>query len=82
VTWSAVSIAGIFAMLGLSQLPGVAQLGILSALGVLIGAAVMIFGFLPLGMGAGRLEEHHGTRPTRFAMKMQGVMVWTRRCIV
>ncbi|HRH94941.1 MAG TPA: MMPL family transporter [Prosthecobacter sp.] len=73
VTWSAVSIAGIFAMLGLSQLPGVAQLGILSALGVLIGAAVMIFGFLPLGMGAGRLEEHHGT--TRFAMKMQGVMV-------
>ena len=51
VTWSAVSIAAIFAMLGLSQLPGVAQLGILSALGVLIGAAVMLFGFLPLGMG-------------------------------
>lgn len=51
VAWSAVSIAGIFAMLGLSQLPGVAQLGILSALGVLIGAAVMLFGFLPLGMG-------------------------------
>ncbi|WP_395749480.1 MMPL family transporter [Prosthecobacter sp.] len=73
VTWSAVSIAGIFAMLGLSQLPGVAQLGVLSALGVLIGAAVMIFGFLPLGMTTGKLEEHHGT--TRFAMKMQGVMV-------
>jgi predicted exporter len=73
VTWSAVSIAGIFAMLGLSQLPGVAQLGVLSALGVLIGAAVMIFGFLPLGMTTGKLEEHHGT--TRIAMKMQGVMV-------
>jgi predicted exporter len=52
VAWSAVSIAGIFAMLGLSQLPGVAQLGVLSALGVLIGAAVMLFGFLPLGMKA------------------------------
>jgi len=51
VAWSAISIAGVFAMLGLSQLPGVAQLGILSALGVLIGAAVMLFGFLPLGMG-------------------------------
>jgi predicted exporter len=74
VTWSAVSIAGIFAMLGLSQLPGVAQLGVLSALGVLIGAAVMIFGFLPLGMTTGKLEEHHGT--IRFAMRMQGVMVW------
>jgi predicted exporter len=73
VAWSAVSIAGIFAMLGLSQLPGVAQLGILSALGVLIGAAVMVFGFLPLGMKSGRLEEHHGT--TRFALKMQSLMV-------
>lgn len=73
VTWSALSIAGIFAMLGLSQLPGVAQLGILSALGVLIGAAVMIFGFLPLGMKAGKLEEHHGS--VRVALKMQGVMV-------
>lgn len=74
VAWSAISIAGVFAMLGLSQLPGVAQLGILSALGVLIGAAVMLFGFLPLGMKAGKLEEHHGT--TRVAMKMQGVMGW------
>lgn len=74
VTWSAVSIAGIFAMLGLSQLPGVAQLGVLSAFGVLIGAAVMIFGFLPLGMTTGTLEEHHGT--LRLAMRMQGVMVW------
>lgn len=72
VAWSAISIAGVFAMLGLSQLPGVAQLGVLSALGVLIGAAVMLFGFLPLGMNTGRLEEHHGT--TRVAMKLQGVM--------
>lgn len=72
VAWSAISIAGVFAMLGLSQLPGVAQLGVLSALGVLIGAAVMLFGFLPLGMKAGHLEEHHGT--TRVAMRLQGVM--------
>lgn len=72
VAWSAVSIAGVFAMLGLSQLPGVAQLGVLSALGVMIGAAVMLFGFLPLGMKAGRMEEHHGT--TRVAMKLQGIM--------
>jgi predicted RND superfamily exporter protein len=72
VAWSAISIAGVFAMLGLSQLPGVAQLGVLSALGVLIGAAVMLFGFLPLGMNTGRLEEHHET--THVAMKLQGVM--------
>lgn len=72
VAWSAISIAAVFAMLGLSQLPGIAQLGILSALGVLIGAAVMLFGFLPLGMRAGKLEEHHGS--TRFAMQMQGSM--------
>ncbi|MFM2167179.1 MAG: hypothetical protein RIS79_1550, partial [Verrucomicrobiota bacterium] len=50
VVWSAVTIAAIFATLGLSQLPGVAQLGLLAALGVLIGAAVMLLGFLPLGM--------------------------------
>lgn len=50
VAWSAVTIAAIFATLGLSQLPGVAQLGLLAALGVLIGAAVMLLGFLPLGM--------------------------------
>ncbi len=72
VAWSAISIAGVFAMLGLSQLPGIAQLGILSALGVLIGAAVMLFGFLPLGMRTGKLQEHQGS--TRLAMKMQGVM--------
>ncbi len=74
VAWSAISIAGIFAMLGLSQLPGVAQLGILSALGVLIGAAVMLFGFLPLGMKAGKIAAHQGS--TRLALTMQGVMVW------
>ena len=74
VAWSAVSIAGIFAMLGLSQLPGVAQLGVLSALGVLIGAAVMLFGFLPLGMKAGKIEEHQGS--TNIALKMQSVMGW------
>lgn len=74
VAWSAASIAGVFAMLGWSQLPGVAQLGVLSALGVLLGAAVMLLGFLPLGMRTGRLEEHPGT--TRVAMKMQGIMGW------
>lgn len=74
VTWSAVSIAAVFGMLGLSQLPGIAQLGVLSALGVVIGAAVMLFGFLPLGMRSGTLQEHHGA--TRVALKMQSVMGW------
>lgn len=50
LAWSAFTTAGIFAMLGLSQLPGVAQLGLLSSLGVLLGAAVMLFGFLPIAM--------------------------------
>lgn len=74
VAWSAVSIAAVFGMLGLSQLPGIAQLGVLSALGVLIGAAVMLFGFLPLGMRSGTLQEHHGA--TRVALRMQSVMGW------
>lgn len=74
VTWSAVSIAAVFGMLGLSQLPGIAQLGVLSALGVIIGAAVMLFGFLPLGMQSGALHEHHGA--TRVALKMQSIMGW------
>ncbi|MGV3663319.1 MAG: MMPL family transporter [Prosthecobacter sp.] len=74
VMWSAVSIAAVFGMLGLSQLPGIAQLGVLSALGVVIGAAVMLFGFLPLGMKSGTLQEHHGA--TRVALRMQGVMGW------
>lgn len=74
VVWSAVSIAAVFGMLGLSQLPGISQLGVLSALGVIIGAAVMLFGFLPLGMRSGSLQEHQGA--TRVALKMQGVMVW------
>lgn len=50
VTWSACTTAGIFATLSLSRLPGLAQLGVLCALGVLIGAAVMLFGFLPVAM--------------------------------
>lgn len=74
VAWSAVSIAAVFAMLGLSQLPGIAQLGVLSALGVLIGAAVMLFGFLPQGMRGGPLQEHHGA--TRVALRLQSAMAW------
>lgn len=74
VVWSALCIAAVFGMLGLSQLPGIAQLGVLSALGVVIGAAVMLFGFLPLGMQTGTLQEHHGA--TRVALRMQSVMGW------
>lgn len=74
VAWSAVCIAAVFGMLGLSQLPGIAQLGVLSALGVLIGAAVMIFGFLPQAMRGSPLQEHQGA--TRLALRMQSVMGW------
>lgn len=72
VAWSAVSIAAVFGMLGLSQLPGIAQLGVLSALGVLIGAAVMLFGFLPQGMRGAPLVEHQGA--TRVALRLQSIM--------
>ncbi len=74
VAWSAVCIAAVFGMLGLSQLPGIAQLGVLSALGVLIGAAVMLFGFLPQGMRGGPIQEHQGA--TRVALRLQSVMGW------
>jgi predicted exporter len=50
VAWSAVTSAAVFAVLGLSTLPGIARMGLLTALGILIGAAVMLYGFLPLAM--------------------------------
>lgn len=77
VAWSAVTIAAIFAALGLSQLPGVAQLGMLAALGVLIGAAVMLLGFLPLGMRSGQITDE--VPQPRLALALQktftGVLV-------
>lgn len=50
VIWSALTTAFVFGSLALSSLPGVAQMGTLTALGILIGAAIMLFGFLPLAM--------------------------------
>jgi len=50
IAWSALTSAAVFASLGLSTLPGIARMGLLSALGILIGAAVMLYGFLPLAM--------------------------------
>lgn len=50
VAWSAVTSAALFAVLGLSTLPGIARMGLLTALGIVIGAAVMLYGFLPLAM--------------------------------
>ncbi len=50
VIWSALTTAFVFGSLSLSSLPGIAQLGTLTALGILIGAAIMLFGFLPLAM--------------------------------
>ncbi len=57
LAWSAVSSAALFGVLGLSSLPGIARMGILTAMGILIGAAVMLYGFLPLVM------RHPGARP-------------------
>lgn len=74
VVWSAVTIAAIFAALGLSQLPGVAQLGVLAALGVLIGAAVMLLGFLPLGMRSGHITDE--TAPPRLGLAFQKAFTW------
>lgn len=66
VAWSAVTSAAVFGILGLSALPGIAKMGILTALGILIGAAVMLYGFLPLAMrgGSERLKplRSHGRR--------------------
>lgn len=50
VIWSALTTAVVFGSLSLSSLPGISQLGTLTALGILIGAAIMLFGFLPLAM--------------------------------
>lgn len=50
IAWSAISSAAVFGVLGLSTLPGIARMGLLTALGILIGAAVMLYGFLPLVM--------------------------------
>lgn len=77
VTWSAVTIAAIFAALGLSQLPGVAQLGMLAALGVLIGAAVMLLGFLPLGMKPYVVHAAAGETPApRLGLTLQKTFSW------
>jgi CubicO group peptidase (beta-lactamase class C family)/predicted exporter len=50
IAWSALTAAAVFASLGLSTLPGIARMGCLTALGILIGAAVMLYGFLPMAM--------------------------------
>jgi predicted RND superfamily exporter protein len=77
VAWSAVTIAAIFAALGLSQLPGVAQLGLLAALGVLIGAAVMLLGFLPLGMKPYVVHASACETPApRLGLTLQKTFTW------
>jgi predicted RND superfamily exporter protein len=77
VAWSAVTIAAIFAALGLSQLPGVAQLGMLAALGVLIGAAVMLLGFLPLGMKPYVVHASACETPApRLGLTLQKTFTW------
>jgi predicted RND superfamily exporter protein len=77
VAWSAVTIAAIFAALGLSQLPGVAQLGVLAALGVLIGAAVMLLGFLPLGMKPYVVHASACETPApRLGLTLQKAFTW------
>ncbi|MDB6139166.1 MAG: putative rane protein, partial [Verrucomicrobiaceae bacterium] len=50
IWWSALTSAAVFGALGLSTLPGIAQMGVLTGLGILIGAAVMLYGFLPIAM--------------------------------
>lgn len=47
ITWSAVTTAGTFLLLGAAGLPGLAQLGVLTALGLGLGAVVMLWFFLP-----------------------------------
>ncbi|MDB6075682.1 MAG: putative rane protein, partial [Verrucomicrobiaceae bacterium] len=50
IWWSAITSAAVFGALGLSTLPGIAQMGVLTGLGIIIGAAVMLYGFLPIAM--------------------------------
>ena len=47
IVWSAVTTAGAFLMLNLSELPGLGQLGSLVAIGIFLAAAVMLFLYLP-----------------------------------
>ena len=69
IAWSALTTAAVFASLGLSTLPGLARMGLLAALGILIGAAVMMYGFLPLAMrhAAGHTPPPAGAGRGRFA---------------
>ena len=89
IAWSALTSAAVFASLGLSTLPGIARMGLLSALGILIGAAVMLYGFLPLAMrraaahrapvaGAGsrRFASWPGWLALALCVMCAGVLTW------
>ena len=69
IAWSAITSAAVFAVLGLSTLPGVARMGLLTAMGIMIGAAVMLYGFLPLAMRrrGGRMAPAPSGGSMRFA---------------
>ena len=88
IAWSAVTSAAVFGMLGLSTLPGIARMGLLTALGILIGAAVMLYGFLPLAMrssgkypaprssgGGGRFVNGPGWLALALGMAGSGVLL-------
>ncbi len=50
IFWSALTSALVFGSLAFSVMPGIAQLGVLTGVGILVGAAVMLYGFLPLAI--------------------------------
>ena len=90
IAWSAVTSAAVFGVLGLSTLPGIARMGMLTALGILIGAAVMLYGFLPLalhcsgehaaprisGGGGGRFVNWPGWLALVLGLMGSGVLLW------
>lgn len=76
VFWSAFTSALVFAALGLSVMPGIAQMGILTAIGILIGAAVMLYGFLPIAMRwkhSTRGISHTASSSSRFSQRAPAI---------
>ncbi len=75
VIWSALTTAFVFGSLSLSSLPGISQIGTLTALGILIGAAIMLFGFLPLAMKLKvkvKEKEHRAPVPSALRQRVPG----------
>lgn len=86
IFWSALTSSMVFGSLAFSVLPGIAQLGILTGIGILVGAAVMLYGFLPLAMKwSARSHDRASAHPVRYTFpRLPGIaaIVILAACVV